>query len=326
MSHANAALTPRQRLRVARLIIDQGWPVSRAPELFNCSWPTAKRWAERYAAMGEPGMTDRSSSPHRVANRTPQQLVRKVVHLRWKQRPGPVAIGAKLEMTASTVLLDKSAAPTLWKPAPRRQHAALPGQTAMPVDDRGIQLPAPKTYRHHAARIMPRARPSSGTAGYRYLGTRKRKSPAQQSERVRKLLSYYRQSIRCKSSSVRDASAHLNQQIAQALTDGLTIKVVAESTRISRFEVRRIGLSFPDLHPTASSRQEHLEILSALSAELATLERSKAAVEGKQLRLLAAARRKRLLDDYELAAVSGLNPENIRKMTWGVEARSALPA
>jgi transposase len=53
MSHANAALTPRQRLRVARLVIDHGWPVSRAAEQFNCSWPTAKRWAERYAAMGE---------------------------------------------------------------------------------------------------------------------------------------------------------------------------------------------------------------------------------------------------------------------------------
>ena len=52
MSHAYAALTPRQRLRVARLIVDHGWPVTRAAEQFYCSWPTAKRWAERYAAMG----------------------------------------------------------------------------------------------------------------------------------------------------------------------------------------------------------------------------------------------------------------------------------
>jgi transposase InsO family protein len=103
MSHANAALTPRQRLRVARLVVDHGWPVSRAAEQFNCSWPTAKRWAARYAAMGQAGMVDRSSRPHRVANRTPQQLVRKVVHLRWKQRLGPVSIGAKLAMPASTV-------------------------------------------------------------------------------------------------------------------------------------------------------------------------------------------------------------------------------
>lgn len=103
MSHANAALTPRQRLRLAHLVIDHGWPAFRAAEQFNCSWPTAKRWAARYAAMGEAGMADRSSRPYRVANRTPQQLVRKVVHLHWKQQLGPVAIGAKLAMPASTV-------------------------------------------------------------------------------------------------------------------------------------------------------------------------------------------------------------------------------
>ena len=63
MSHANAALTPRQRLRVARLVVEHGWPVSRAAEQFNCSWPTAKLRAERYAAMGQAGMSDRSSRP-----------------------------------------------------------------------------------------------------------------------------------------------------------------------------------------------------------------------------------------------------------------------
>ena len=103
MSHANAALTPRQRLRVARLIVDDGWPIAQAAIFFHVSWSTAKRWASRYAAMGAAGMADRSSRPHSSPNRTPQQLVRKVVHLRWKQRLGPVAIGAKLGMPASTV-------------------------------------------------------------------------------------------------------------------------------------------------------------------------------------------------------------------------------
>ena len=69
MSHANAARTPRQRLRVARLIVDDGWPVSQAAKTFNCSWPTANRWAERYAAMSEAGTQDRPSRPHRIPNR-----------------------------------------------------------------------------------------------------------------------------------------------------------------------------------------------------------------------------------------------------------------
>lgn len=48
-------------------------------------------------------MIDRSSSPHRVANGAPQHLDRKVVHLHWKQTLGPIAIGEKLAMPASTV-------------------------------------------------------------------------------------------------------------------------------------------------------------------------------------------------------------------------------
>ena len=103
MSHANAALTPRARLRLAQLIVDHGWPVARAAERYDVSWPTANRWARRYRVAGPAGMADRSSRPHRVANRTPTPVVRKVVHLRWKQRLGPVEIGAKLGMPASTV-------------------------------------------------------------------------------------------------------------------------------------------------------------------------------------------------------------------------------
>ena len=103
MSHANAALAPVQRLRIARLIVDDGWPVAHAAVFFHVSWPTAKRWADRYASMGPNGVQDRSSRPHRSPNRTSQELVRKIVHLRWKKRLGPIAIGTRLGMPASTV-------------------------------------------------------------------------------------------------------------------------------------------------------------------------------------------------------------------------------
>jgi transposase len=103
VSHANAALTARARLRLARLIVDQGWPVARAAERYDVSWPTAKRWAVRYTELGEAGMADRSSRPGRSPNRTPQPVVRKVVHLRWRHRLGPVQIAGRLGMPASTV-------------------------------------------------------------------------------------------------------------------------------------------------------------------------------------------------------------------------------
>jgi transposase InsO family protein len=111
MSHANAALTPVQRLRVGRLVVQDGWGVGQAAEYFRVSWPTAKRWADRYraqlAATGQApsssAMTDRSSRPYCSPTRTPAPLVRKIVQLRWKKRLGPVQIGGRLEMPASTV-------------------------------------------------------------------------------------------------------------------------------------------------------------------------------------------------------------------------------
>ena len=103
MSHANAALTPRARLRLARLVVEDGWPVARAAERYDVSWPTANRWAQRYRQAGPAGMTDRSSRPHRSPARTPAPVVRAIVALRWRKRLGPVEIGSRLGLPASTV-------------------------------------------------------------------------------------------------------------------------------------------------------------------------------------------------------------------------------
>ncbi len=102
-THTNAALTPRARLRLARLIVDCGWNVARAAERYDVSWRTANKWAQRYQAEGPAGMGDRSSRPHHQPNRTPAPMMRKIVHLRWKQRLGPVEIGDRLGLPSSTV-------------------------------------------------------------------------------------------------------------------------------------------------------------------------------------------------------------------------------
>jgi transposase InsO family protein len=103
VAHANAALTPRHRLKLARAVVEDGWTIGYAAAVFNVSWPTAKRWAERYRTAGEAGMDDRSSRPHRCPRRTPAPLVRKIVHLRWKKRLGPVAIADRLGLAPATV-------------------------------------------------------------------------------------------------------------------------------------------------------------------------------------------------------------------------------
>jgi transposase len=73
VSHANAALTPKARLKLACLIVDDGWSVARAAERFQVSWPTAKRWADRYRQLGQGGMQDRSSRPLRQPSRLRDQ-------------------------------------------------------------------------------------------------------------------------------------------------------------------------------------------------------------------------------------------------------------
>ena len=103
MSHANATLTPKTRLRLARLIVEQGWTCSAASKMFMVSPRTAAKWAARYRGEGPAGMADRSSRPHHSPTRTPEHLKRQVVALRWRHRLGPVQIAGRLGMPASTV-------------------------------------------------------------------------------------------------------------------------------------------------------------------------------------------------------------------------------
>ena len=103
MSHANAVLTPRTRERLARLVVDDGWPVLIAAKLFMVSPVTARKWASRWRAEGRAGMVDRSSRPRTSPTRTPRARVRQIVMLRWRHRLGPVQIGGRVGLPASTV-------------------------------------------------------------------------------------------------------------------------------------------------------------------------------------------------------------------------------
>ncbi|NJC23558.1 transposase InsO family protein [Arthrobacter pigmenti] len=101
MSHANAALTPRHRLKVARLVVEGGWPISEVAARFQVSWPTVKRWVGRYLA-GEP-MLDRSSRPRISPNKTSKAVTKRCVSLRMRLREGPVQLAARLGIAPSTV-------------------------------------------------------------------------------------------------------------------------------------------------------------------------------------------------------------------------------
>jgi transposase InsO family protein len=103
VSHANAALTPRARLRLAHLVVDEGWTYAGAAKMFMVSPRTAKKWADRLRVEGVFGMTDRSSRPRVSPTKTRPEVVRQIVGLRWRRRLGPVQIAGRLGMPASTV-------------------------------------------------------------------------------------------------------------------------------------------------------------------------------------------------------------------------------
>ena len=103
MSHPMAALSPVGRLRLARCVVEEGWPLRRAAERFQVSPTTAARWAARYRQSGRAGMVDRPCRPHSSPTRTPTRVERRIINLRITRRWGPARIGYLLGLHPSTV-------------------------------------------------------------------------------------------------------------------------------------------------------------------------------------------------------------------------------
>ena len=101
--HRNAPLSETGRLRLARCVVDDGWPLRRAAERFQVSPTTAARWAGRYRQMGAAAMADRSSRPRSSPWRTPVRTERRIIGLRVTRRLGPARIAFRLGLNPSTV-------------------------------------------------------------------------------------------------------------------------------------------------------------------------------------------------------------------------------
>jgi transposase-like protein len=137
VSHVNAALTPRHRLIVARLVVDDGWPISEVAARFQVFWPTVKRWVDRYLA-GE-SMLDRSARPKSSPNRTNRSTTKRRVSLRIPLQEGPVRLAARLGIAPSTVhriltlaglnrLPDGGGWRYVGRPHGQKNRAATPGK------------------------------------------------------------------------------------------------------------------------------------------------------------------------------------------------------
>lgn len=183
MSHANAVLAPAGRLRLARLIVDEGWPLRRAAERFGVGVTTAARWACRYRDAGPAGMVDRSSRPRVNPNRTRMRVERRAVNLRVSRRWGPARIAAQLRLNRSTVqaILRRYGCPPLrWtdpgtgvriktsRAATNRYEAPAPGDLVhMDVKKLG-RIPDGGGHRIHGPRRGKKNRAGKGH-GYAFI-------------------------------------------------------------------------------------------------------------------------------------------------------------
>src|SRR5690242_7641383 len=100
--HANAALSLKQRERMARRVAEQGWSVTKAAAAAEVSDRTCAKWVARYRAEGVVGLLDRSSAPVVVANRTEEHTIQAIAALRRLRFTGP-EIAEILDRPLSTV-------------------------------------------------------------------------------------------------------------------------------------------------------------------------------------------------------------------------------
>jgi transposase InsO family protein len=100
--HARARLSLIRREEMVVMVVEQGRSIMQAAEAAGVSERTCSKWVGRYRAQGVAGLSDRSSAPRSVANRTDEQRVEAIAALRRLRMTGP-EIADVLGMAVSTV-------------------------------------------------------------------------------------------------------------------------------------------------------------------------------------------------------------------------------
>lgn len=87
--HANAPFGPKGRATMVKRVVEEDWSLTEAAEAAGVSERTCRKWVDRYRSEGEAGLLDRSSAPHSVPGRTPEDRVEAIAALRRVRMTGP---------------------------------------------------------------------------------------------------------------------------------------------------------------------------------------------------------------------------------------------
>lgn len=229
---------------------------------------------------------------------------------------------------------------SLWHPAgPRGAAAGVPGIGFAYGFTRFWYFPGPMGRGYFSCMDVQLKR---GTGlpggGYRYGASQRAASPPRAVSRLRNaadakgtthdggrfrsLLSRQRPRLARADSSFRALIARRNELIAQCVQDRLPVTRIAAALGVSAWVVRTAAGDAAGLPPSGISRQSRLGQLEGIAGELAEADAERLGYEAERQALVADAHRDGVLDVFELASLTGLTPEHIRKMTRGTRKAS----
>ncbi|WP_235835598.1 MULTISPECIES: hypothetical protein [Arthrobacter] len=159
------------------------------------------------------------------------------------------------------------------------------------------------------------SRSATGRYTYRAKAPRSQSTANKEHAKLTDALAAHRQLLTHASSAIRTLTSARNEMIAQAVADGLTLATISAVTRENLRSVRTIALAYDELHPSGFSRSAHLEALKAKSEELLGAERHRDQILERREALILMAFRTKACDDIELASLTGLTPDHIRRTT-----------
>lgn len=102
MSHGSARTTFHGRLLIVRRH-QGGWKQAHIASAMGVSRQCVKRWIDRFAEHGEDGLRDRSSRPHSMPTKTPDEVEQMVLAVRATDREGQDVLGPKVGVPPRTV-------------------------------------------------------------------------------------------------------------------------------------------------------------------------------------------------------------------------------
>ncbi len=176
MSHANAGLTPAGRLLMVQRV-EAGMPQAHVAAQMGLSRGTVAKWWRRWCEHGEAGLVDRSSRPRCSPRRTDARVEERICRLRRSTRRGPVYLGARTGVPASTVwrILKRNGLNRLsWIDRPtgrviRRYERSAPGELVHLDIKKVGKIPPGGGWRIHGRGSQQAKRSSGRRVGYTFL-------------------------------------------------------------------------------------------------------------------------------------------------------------